>query len=188
MPNTEERHKAFPMNYSIKDIYITILPGFLILLHIAVGHYGEDLLTMHFPEHISNLIFPSLLCILLGFINNAIGSWIEQKVNKYPQLPKDVKSHVEDWHQLKDSIELTPKIEEYYVHYVQARNMAVAFCISTIISAIYMLPSDRYCLILAIIIEAFISLFLFSVFKRHKKRYYEVLVAEYKKQKNINNN
>lgn len=187
MPNTEERHKAFPMNYSIKDIYITILPGFLILLHIAVGHYGEDLLTMTFPEHFSNFIFPSLLCILLGFINNAIGSWIEHKVKKYPQLPEDVKSLVEDdWHKLKDSLDYSPKIEEYFVHYAQARNMTVAFCISTIISAIYLLPSYRCCLILAIIIEAFISLFLFSVFKRHKNRYYEVLVAEYKKQKNIN--
>lgn len=175
-------HKDTAMNFTVKEIYTALLPGFVILLHIFVAcelwnYIGKGLFHDKFW-------IPFLILILtLGCINNIISSAIDHLCPW--RNPKDVElpPNIKKWHQVKDAIDKNEKIEDYFTRFAQARNMCGAMLLSLLIY-VFITVYYRGCCPNGILVSFDLVLFLILLLHtlpHQRKRYYEVIKAEYEK-------
>lgn len=172
------------MNFTIKEIYIALLPGFVLLVHAFIIYSLYHSVDMNFfTKEITALLLLTLLVI--GYANNMFASLID---HKYKKREPDTKKLPEgkNWHDIKDSIEYNEKIEGYFTRFAQARNMCSAMFLSSIMALIIVCNNCQclYILLLAFDLIVF-HILIKDTLPHQRKRYYQVIYAEYAKlQKN----
>lgn len=185
------------MDYRYKDIYTSILPGMLVLgeaLYVLnrAGKLAEWGIPKVYLKEMSmgEATLLAFACILVGSIVASIVSVVTktlQEPSKVPRCLKDkvgIKDEKELWHYVKDFTSPNDKIEEYYVHFAQSRNLMIAFYICSAFSFWFSLKATMMCdcilFCLALIDLAMAFLMLMS-YQRHKKRYDQVFLSEFVK-------
>lgn len=154
------------MNYQWKDVYITILPGFLMIIYSLLSIYfancncilqciegisSNSLVSNIIDNDALSVVAVSFISLAIGYFLNGASSLIEHRMYDrgkwiFPSI-KGQKSDKETnkkanvdlrkrMHRAMTILPPNPKIEEYYVRYAQARNMLFMHVICFFISLI----------------------------------------------------
>lgn len=166
-------HHEKRMNFTVKEIYLTLLPGFLILANLFVSMPLFPLSKIETKEA-TILLFA---CFILGYVNNTVASVMERDILrvKYHEKGK------EELRKLLNALPFDMVIEEYYIHYAQARNMCMAFVLSLFILLIH-IEDCKICCFLAcklLVAYIFITGLLYKAYTRHRRRYHALIEQKY---------
>lgn len=177
------------MNFTIKEIYIALLPGFVLLLHILIVWNLSNPIEFAKLSGISIGIL-SLVLLVLGYANNAFASMIDHFYKWHEPKPESVSlpDGAKSWHEIKDALDKNEKVEGYFTRFAQARNMCAATLLSSLISVVIVCHGGccPYIFLLSFDFALFLILLLNSL-PHQRKRYYQVIEAEYEKLKKEQN-
>lgn len=130
----------------------------------------------------------SFLILTLGYINNILSSAIEHKLPCHEPKASKLPRNARTWHEVKDALDKNDKIEGYFTRYAQARNMCGAIILSLIIFIFTDLISRSMIHIILIADLWICHTLIIHTLPHQRKRYYQVIKAEYEKQmKNLIN-
>ena len=180
------------MSYRWKDTFITIMPGMTLLgLLYTMAHIGgcekctpyvAQLLQSFQLSSFFDTFLLTALAIYVGYMVNVFASYIEGKTGlKEKGLSK------EERHHLMNDTAPSKKIEEYFVHYAMARNMAFVHLLC--IPLLFLCTCLCCCNVLAWLMLGYLILstfLLYNAYRRHLKRYVEIIVAEHDYQQRHN--
>ncbi len=171
-----------------------ILPGMLLLAE-AFGVMSDCCMSCRdlFHEGLSCVAAYSIVfCLLAGYLLNALASMCTR--DSAPAVPSAITKKInfnetktEQWHYIKDYTSPSEKIEEYFVHFCQARNLMFAFGVCTFIMLLFLIARCDVAFLVAFLVNLVLTIFMNNVYKRHKRRYHQVFLAEFVKEYNKNN-
>lgn len=161
------------MNFTVKEIYLTLLPGFLILANLFVSMPLFSLSKIGTKEATILL----LACLILGYVNNTVASVIERDILK-------VKYRKKNKYKLRkklNALSFDKVVEEYFVHYAQARNMCMAFSISAVLVLYRILTYHEEGALTICVFFSYLVIFVLLCFayERHRKRYHALIEQKY---------
>lgn len=191
---------SFSMDYRWKDIYVTLLPGFYLIILLAVILSCRGLFefavwnqVFHYVEKASGLaviLFP-LLFILTGALVNGIASTFMSLSYRTGIV---LRPHAQDYfcydkcffnrriaandaahkehRKAINSLAPNAKIEEYFVHFAMGRNMFFSQLIALILG---LFVWAGWCIFFYNVAMAII---LYQVFRHHHERYEDIILSE----------
>lgn len=196
------------MEYKYKDIVTSIIPGLIYFFIIGLFCYRERISELFHSQNVDGevkaLLVP-LLCICVGYIITIFGSVVEKFIRNAHfcafrfgkiLLPRPIldgetrdTNISEEWHSIKDSLSENSKVEGYFIRYSQSRNVfySVVLAIVTLVCYKGKIIYPNFC-----VFDCYFGKFLFWVavlftlfhaYKKNYKRYYQVILAEYLRQK-----
>lgn len=196
------------MQYKHKDIVTSIIPGVVMLSTISVFFFVCSSYQSIMFKEINGLELTgffalfTLFSIIVGYIIGCVASLLERSLLKRPRIGNNTKGandpnlivlegcdqvdKDEIWHFIKDTIDVKDRIEDNYIRFAQARNMATSFFLTPIVSFFYLVISGKLCQCLCLYILLLLAYWIitgliFRTCKRHHSRYYQVILAEYNK-------
>lgn len=192
------------MDYRYKDIYITIMPGLVVMTEVFALYLLSEYNGNRCIQGISlgdlsigHVTIISLFFVLVGYIVNIMSSILAKnhiEKNGIPTIPACFKEKIkfnvkneEMWHYIKDYVSPNDKIEEYFVRYSQARNLMMSFFLGILLSLLNCFFGTCTITLAFFVVNILLLYLTYKAYKKSTKRYYQVFLAEFVKQYNQSN-